>query len=233
MTFTDPQYGRRLGQPNPLYEQLTAELLSYPVVFVGTTLREPLFWQYLTLRDDRGPRGVREMRPASYLVSPTLPPDRRRLLSTYNIRWVPMTAAEFAESVLQPLHDSAETGFKLLRATAVGAAGSLRLPTVGELAALPEPPVSEYLMGAHPRWSDIRTGRAAQRAFEARIPGDLPQGTILVTGTAGAGTSTTLMQMALSMVGQDRDVRWIDVDQQVDARDLGRWLVGTRATSLL
>jgi len=224
VTFTDPQYGHRLGRSNPLYEQLTAELLSYPVVFIGTTLREPLFWQYLTLRDDRGPRGVREMRPASYLVSPTLPPDRRRLLSTYNIRWVPLTAAEFADTVLQRISESAETGLKLLRATASETGGPLRLTTVGELAALPGPAVSDYLMGAQPQWGDIRAGRAAQRAFEARIPLELTEGTILVTGTAGAGTSTTLMRSALALVGQDRDVRWIDADQEVDARELGRWL---------
>ncbi|MGO9971933.1 MAG: SIR2 family protein [Solirubrobacteraceae bacterium] len=134
VTFTDPQYGQRLGQPNPLYHQLTAELLSYPVAFVGTTLREPLFWQYLTLRDDRGSRGVREMRPASYLVSPTLPPDRRRLLATYNIRWLPMTAAEFAERVLDQLGDASEAGFEVLRSLSPRSGSSFRLPTVGELA---------------------------------------------------------------------------------------------------
>jgi SIR2-like domain len=224
VTFTDPQYGQRLGQPNPLYQQLTAELLSYPVVFVGTTLREPLFWQYLTLRDDRGPRGVREMRPASYLVSPALPPDRRRLLATYNIRWIQMTAAEFAQRVLDQLGDAPDVGLEVLRSLSPRSGTLFRLPTVGELAALPGPPVSEFLMGARPSWSDIREGRAAQRAFESEIPIDSREGAILVTGTAGAGTSTTLMRMALAMVGEDRDVRWIDHDEDVDIRDLGRWL---------
>jgi hypothetical protein len=67
-------------------------------------------------------------------------------------------------------------------------------------------------------------GEQQQRAFEASIPLELSEGTILVTGTAGAGTSTTLMRTALSLVGEDRDVRWIDSDQEVDARELGRWL---------
>lgn len=48
VTFTEPQYGGRQGRENPLYEQLAAELLSYPVIswarsfgslFCGSTSR--------------------------------------------------------------------------------------------------------------------------------------------------------------------------------------------------
>ncbi len=222
VTFTEPQYGRRSGQPDYLYEQLTAELLSYPVVFVGTTLREPLFWQYITLRDDRGPRGVSEHRPASYLVCPELSPDRRRLLSTYNIKWVPMSASDFATQVLAQVKDAAETGLKTLRATPV--AQGIRLPTVAEVASLPERSLSEYLMGARPRWDDIRSGRAVDRVFERDIPADLARGVLLVTGTAGAGTSTTLKSLALRILGQNRDVRWLDADDAFEVHSLGRWL---------
>jgi hypothetical protein len=224
VTFTDPQYGRRLGQPNSFYEQLAAELLSYPVVFVGTTLREPLFWQYVTLRDERGARGVSEQRPGSYLVSPSLPQDRRRLLAAYNIRWIPLSASDFADAVLSNLREDANKGFELLRASASSDRGALRLPTVQQLATLPQPPDSEYLLGAQPRWDDIRSDRAVPRAFEENIPIDAARGTIVVTGTAGAGTSTTLMRVGLRLVGQNRDVRWIDADNELDVHDVGRWL---------
>jgi hypothetical protein len=225
VTFTEPQYGRRLGRPSYLYEQLTAELLSYPVIFIGTTLREPLFWQYITLRDDRGPRGVTEHRPASYLVCPALSPDRRRLLGTYNIRWVPMTASDFANRVLTQLEDSAKTGLRRLCAAPTD--NRVYLPTVAELASLPDTSPSEYLMGSRPRWDDIRTGRAVARVFDGDISADLTRGVLLVTGTAGAGTSTTLKRLALRMLGQDRDVRWLDADDEIDIHALGRWLRNT------
>ena len=224
VTFTDPQYGRRHGQTNPLYEQLTAELLSYPVVFVGTTLRESLFWEYVALRDERGARGVREMRPLSYLVAPALSPDRRRLLTTYNIRWVPLTTEEFAQQVLQRLAEPARAGLQLLAATAATGADGVRLSRVSDLAAQPQPQSSEYLMGARPRWDDIRHGRAVERSFEGGLADPKPRGTVVVTGTAGAGTSTTMMRLAMRMVGDNRDVRWVGFDHEYDARDLGRWL---------
>ena len=88
VTFADPQYGRRQAAGSALYDQLAADLLAYPVVFVATELRESLFWQYVALRDERGSRGVTEHRRRSYLVTPSLPRDRQRLLQTYNIVWV-------------------------------------------------------------------------------------------------------------------------------------------------
>jgi hypothetical protein len=222
VTFTDPQYGLRHGGSNPLYEQLAAELLAYPIVFVGSTLRESLFWEYLTMRDQRGARGVNEMRPLSYLVTPSLPPDRRRLLSTYNIRWVPLTTEQFADSVLAHLTDEAESGLRTLRSLSPGA-NSVDPAKVMDLAAITNAQASDYLLGARPRWDDIRGGRAVVRDFESEVIAP-PTGTLVVTGTAGAGTSTTLMRLALRLVAENREVRWIAADQEFEPRALGRWL---------
>jgi hypothetical protein len=78
VTFSVRQYGRRLGGPDPWYEMLTTELLSNPVLFVGTALDEPGLWQHLELRQQRNEGDV-ELRPPSYLVTPTL--SRARVLS--------------------------------------------------------------------------------------------------------------------------------------------------------
>lgn len=223
VTFSEPQYGWRQARSNPLYEQLAAELLAYPIVFVGSTLRESLFWQYVTLRDDRGARGVSEMRPRSYLVTPSLPADRRRLLGTYNVQWVPLTTAEFADEVLAAVKEPARTGLQALRSAEPRRGTALDPPKVVELSSLPQPQASEYLLGARPRWDDIRLGRAVERTFETAL--DLPRrGRMIVTGTAGAGTSTTMMRLALRLVAAGRDVRWIDASQEIGRHDLGRWL---------
>jgi hypothetical protein len=79
-------------------------------------------------------------------------------------------------------------------------------------------------MGATPRWDDIRTERAINRTFEGAIPVDMAHGTILITGTAGSGVSTTLKRFALRMLGEDRDVRWLDADDEIDIHSLGRRL---------
>jgi hypothetical protein len=223
VTFTDPQYGRRQAQGSALYDQLAADLLAYPVVFVGTELRESLFWQYVALRDERGSRGVSEHRRRSYLVTPTLPPDRQRLLRAYNIAWVPATAGEFAESVLERLEEPARKGHAI-RAAAASPHEGVTLRPVAELAALPSPRDSEYLLGVQPTWRDIADGRAVQRDFERELAVEEAEGCLLVKGTAGAGTSTTLMRLALRAVAADRDVRWIDANHVFDARELSRAL---------
>lgn len=223
VTFTEPQYGRRHTDTNALYEQLAADLLAYPVVFVGTELRESLFWRYVELRDEKGDRGVKEMRPRSYLVTPELPKDRARLLDAYNIRWVEATADEFASEVLEQLGGAVTRGLQVRRARGVGRTGEVELLSVTELASLPAPPRSDYLWGAEPTWDDIRSGRAVERAFEEDI--ELPNhGCVLVTGTAGAGTSTTLMRLALARAAEGTDVRWVDANHAFSARELSRYL---------
>lgn len=43
MTFSPRQYGERTARPDPWYQHLVADLLSHPVIFVGTQLDEPRF----------------------------------------------------------------------------------------------------------------------------------------------------------------------------------------------
>jgi hypothetical protein len=60
VTFSPPQYGVRASRPDGAYASLTREMLSHPVIFIGTELDEPPLWQYIALRGDR-PSG-RELR---------------------------------------------------------------------------------------------------------------------------------------------------------------------------
>lgn len=223
VTFADPQYGQRHLQENPLYTQLTADLLAYTVVFVGTEIRESLFWQYLAMRDVRGTRGVREMRPVSFLVTPSLPGDRRRMLATFNIRWVPATAEEFADEVLAALGDSVQRGHDALR-TANPKSGEVILPKVTDFSTEVQDGPSEYLLGAEPSWSDIRSGRAVERDFEKGVEPSELVGCLVVSGTAGAGTTTTLMRLALRAVAEGRDSRWLGANHDFDVHQLSRYL---------
>jgi hypothetical protein len=47
VTFSVTQYAQRLAGIEPIYRRLTAELLTSPCIFVGTTLDEPPLWQHV------------------------------------------------------------------------------------------------------------------------------------------------------------------------------------------
>ncbi len=163
------------------------------------------------------------MRPRSYLVTPELPRDRQALLASYNIEWVQATGDEFADEVLARLDQESGRGHRARRLTNLPP-GVVSLPKVAELASLPIAPGSEYLMGSRPEWADITEGRAAERAFEAPIDTANLTGVLVVTGTAGAGTSTVLKRMALRATADGRDTRWIEANHGFGARDLSRHL---------
>ena len=179
VTFTDPQYGRRHTQANALYDQLAADLMAYPVVFVWC--RAPRISFLAVCRASRRARqqGAPEHRRRSYLVTPTLPPDRKRLLQAYNIAWVQATADEFAVEVLGPMGEQAKRGHAV-RAAARAAGEGVFLPPVAELAALPFPGDSEYLLGVQPTWNDISSGRAIARDFESQLAVETAEGCLLV-----------------------------------------------------
>lgn len=162
VTFSASQYAHRLAFPGHLYQQLVADVVSRPVVFVGTKLDEPPLWQNIELRRERGRRGLREMRPRSYLVTPTLDRAREARLSNFNITWIPMTAEEFAHHVLSKLGPAVERGLAFFQVARVSVEQEPRLPEVADLATNPHRE-SEFLLGEEPIWADIQTGRAVER----------------------------------------------------------------------
>jgi hypothetical protein len=203
------QYGARNALPEPLYAQLVTDLISFPVVFVGTELRESPLWTYIALRGSKGSRGIDERRPRSFLVSPNLPPERAELLASFNIKWLEMGADDFAQSVLAELTEEKTRGLAIIRDRAGTEKQRVRFESVIELAALPAEPVSEYLIGARPAWGDITSGRAVQREFASQLELDLLPRCCIITGTAGAGTSTTLMQIALRAATNGKNALWL------------------------
>ncbi len=209
VTIGPLQYGARNAVPEPLYGQLASDLLSFPVVFVGTELRESPLWTYIGLRGKKGPRGVDERRPRSFLVTPSIPPERADLLDGFNIAWLNMSAEQFAIEVLGQLDGEKNRGLAVINARASDDRQRVKLDSVPELASLPSEPVSQYLLGARPTWGDITSGRAVQREFEGLVDlHDLPA-CLVVTGTAGAGTSTTLMQLALRAATSGKNALWL------------------------
>ncbi len=214
VTFSPRQYGERAMHFDPWYSHLIGDILAHPVIFVGTVLDEPLLWQQIELRRSRNPH-QRELRPVSYLVTPQISAARRVMLEDFNIKLIEMTQEQFANEVLASMEAEKQQGFLALASRQAAAAGGRFLYDVADLRIQVDDGTGEFLLGREPRWSDITQGRAVKRKFEAELTDTIKQPKsrlTIVTGTAGAGVSTTLMRLAVEFHAAGDAVHWLDTD---------------------
>ena len=215
LTFSQRNYAARLVQPDPWYQHLVTDLSSHPVVYVGTVLDETPFWQHIELRRNKQ-RGSREMRPGSYLVTPSLPEARRALLEQFNVQLVKMTQEEFATEVLAPMSEERARGHTVRQNRVSRKSAQKLLQSVSVLRTQGGDGSAEFLLGREPDWPDIVDGIAIGREFESelnvRMEETQPR-VLLLTGTAGSGKSTTLRRLALEFHATGKDVAWLDLDQ--------------------
>lgn len=236
VTFSVQQYSRRVGEQEPHYAQLASDLLFSPTVFVGSELDEGLIWQHIEMRGHRAATGERENRPRSFLVTPKLSLPRQSLLQEHNIQWVQATAAEFADEVLGPASEPTRLGLLSLEAEAKHAVDSPdNVKDVGSILNAEPARKTDYLMGAEPRWSDLRDGRAVQRDIDVRLSkeaiellhagridvgGERVAPVILLSGTAGSGKSTTIMRLCMDLSHAGYSVGWVGMNTEVSPRNL-------------
>ncbi len=220
LTFSETQYAERIGNQEPWYSRCVVEIMSRPVIFIGTVLSESLLWHHMYLRKRRESLG-RDLRPTSILVTKDLPRPRRDILRDLRINWVQGTAEEFATDLLPKLHMEATKGFAFIRQrTESRQSGSV--PLVSELVSERPSLQTEYLLGDEPQWSDILAGKAIERAHDAVLyeaaerilDSNQPSAALAITGTAGTGKSTALMSLALKLSGSGIPVLWVDKDSE-------------------
>lgn len=226
VTFSLTQYADRFAHPDPYYQDFAADLVSRPVIIIGTRLDEPPLWQHIEYRRVHGGRELRELRPRSYLVTPKLVMARKALLADLNIEWIPMTAEQFVERVLKQVQKEAQIGLSVLAQSITEHSERLRL--VADLATNPLE-ASEFLLGQEPIWADLQSGRAVQRSIDQKVWATVqrsmegPRGRlIVVTGTAGSGKSTSLMRVCLRLQGQGSAVAWVDREHMISQRNIHR-----------
>ena len=212
VTMSAPQYAHRLPGRDPWYSTLAADLVSRTVVFVGTTLDEPPLWQHLELRGARA--SGRELRPRSFLVTPTLSLARKQMLRSYNVEHVAMNANQFALAVLPHLQQAAAEGHNRISRARQSHGQRISIRYVSELRQeSPEIDLNRYLLGREPTFFDISHGFAIQRSFENEIFDDskiLDAQITLIMGTAGTGKSTALRRLALNLDAVGQKVGWLD-----------------------
>jgi len=241
VTFTFRQYAERLAREEPWFGQLTSDILSRPIVFIGTELDEPPLWQYIEKRKSRGGKELKELRPKSYLIVPSISRARRSSLSDYNISHIPLTGQAFTNSIISQLSESAERGHAFLRTFEDDDRSKTILDEVSNLATHPDEQ-TDYLFGSEPKWSDIQSGRAALRSIDQDIENtvkaarQLPRskGIIIISGTAGTGKSTSLQRVALSLSSSGVRVAWADLsDGDISPHTVRQSMHGRNAPEVL
>ena len=217
VTFARSQYAQRTGVDRA-YVQLRNDLLFRSVVFIGASMEEGPLWQHLEMRGPSGQRGQREIRPRSYLVVPTLNRSKEALLTRYNVAWLPMTAHNFNETILENMTHERHAGHIALNQLANADSTSLeKFPRAIHLAT-GDKATEEYLLGAEPTWADVTAGRVAMRECFDRlweIVTEIRASTsnrqfLVVTGTAGTGKSSAIMFAALRLEADGVQVAWMD-----------------------
>lgn len=243
VTFSGEQYATRLGRQEPYYGFLAAEMLTRPFVFVGSPLEEPLFWHHLAIRSLRS-QSTNELRPKSFLLSPTLSRARIDKLRAYNIVHVPATAEEFARVVLElePVKGASEEGLRRLGATAISSTDDERNIVDVATVVTAAHTKTGFLVGEEPVWSDIRHGRAVDRDEDSALflkleafakAKDGTSRVIVVNATAGAGKSTLLMKSALFLYSHAARVAWVGQDAEVSPKTLGRISRGDKYDAII
>ena len=241
VTFSLTQFAERSSRNDPWYSGFVIDLLSHPIVIIGTRLDEPPLWQHLAGRRARGSRELGELRPRSYLITPSLDKARRSLLAEFNIFWIRMTGEQFAAEVLSHLREAKNRGLRVLNIHSSRPRSSRKVPDVATLAAASlERTDSRFLLGHEPVWGDIQSGRAIHRDNDDLLWSGIRSGRqrtcsnlIVVTGTAGSGKSTALMRACLKLTAQGEHVGWIDRDSDLSPRDIRRSLQSDSAPEIL
>ena len=239
VTFSVMQFAERISKVDPWYTRFVADLLSRPIVIIGTRLDEPPLWQHLAYRGVRGNKQLGELRPRSYLVTPHLDRVRKALLTEFNIFWLQMTAEQFTTEVLSQLSDARTQGLQSLKIYSPDRNCSVGIPDVTDLAVNPTEDTI-FLLGNEPIWADVQSGRAIRRDSDDQlwtgIKSSLQENLsnlIVVTGTAGSGKSTALMRACLTLMAQGERVGWVDRYSDLSPRDIHRSITSDDAPRIL
>jgi len=238
ITFGFRQYARRATDAPSWYEQLARDFVTRVVIFVGTEIDEPLFWNAIELRGKKFGEG--EKRLKSFWIKPHFSPVEMENLKQFNVIALPGNAKEFFELIYAKTADERDRT-KVLRAAQPmfhkleeAIIGEMNAPALRDLqifysafspVIIPEKVPStrkSFLLGAAPDWPAIHNNLDADRVCTGELKGLIDNGlkdpklrVISVCGHAGAGKSTVLMRLAVSLRSEGHLVVWTDSETSV------------------
>ena len=228
--FSRSQYANRAIKLQPLYFHFIQDFSTCATVFIGTTLDEQLFEQYIATRQSIN-EGVVEHRPKSFLIIPNISVVREKILKDeYNIEVIKGSTEEFLKWLASKA-DQLTPKHELLKKL---------LPSLEKLETHPKykdyfshnvkefaqsfqkvevnkrfsKVKKDFLLGTTPTWSDIHYELDAPRNIttglfnlvEDYFVKDIDIKTIAILGSAGSGKSTVLKRLCFKLVQNGRPV---------------------------
>ena len=231
ITFATRQYAKRSAEYDRWYDHFVRDYVFQPTIFVGTELREPLFWQAIESRQKRGDNP--EERPRSFLIAPAVSPAKEPILESLNIAHIRATGREFFEwlareydfpnrgTVLQTICPEAVELF-----TDPGLQAEYKDLLAAFLTVFPRVPLAQpvahhnkmFFLGTPPVWADITNDFDAPREFTAPLLASIRAafgdsnrlGLIGLLGAGGSGKSTVLHRLALILRQEGKQVFFSD-----------------------
>jgi hypothetical protein len=235
LTFAPKEYGRRAAEQDVWYDHFVRDFSTSPTLIVGSELDEPLFWQYIAIRQRRSRHG--EKRAKSFLICPSISPAKREALSEYNVTPIETTAEEFFQELAsQP--DTIISRQELLQNLDPSLEEVIALEKMG--LAAPEVELAEeffrvfrpvkperattgtrshFLLGSPPSWTDIFNHLDADREVNLLVRKTIANellnkqndcGLIVLTGAAGSGKTTIAKRVSITIAGDGFSVYWTD-----------------------
>jgi hypothetical protein len=223
LIFSTMQYAHTLKTHLPLYEQFIRECATHPTIYIGTSLEEPLFWEYIAARQDKS-RSSHEFRDKSFVISQSISEAKRKFLKdTYNIisieantetflKWLRDISPEIPERIEVLKHTIPNIveyfktiGFSLYQKEIQEFAEAFKYVTI---------PTRElnyrslYLLGTTPMWEDIFLDFDAPRKITTEIFNSVHEhftkektlNIFSLHGTAGSGKSTILKRVGYHLI---------------------------------
>lgn len=233
LIFSRKQYSRNFNSLHPLYHQFVNDYSTTTTIFLGTSIDEPIFEQYIAARETRK-SGITEYRPQSFLIDPFISPAKKSLLKDlYNIEPINATAEEF----ISWLHKNKESFLSKIDTLKITFPSLSELyeksseKTIRQLGnsfndfsqgfskinpfGVARMKSKNFLLGTSPTWNDIYNNLDAPRKitqvlFEKVEEGfiDEPEKLLVfaLLGSAGCGKSTILKRLGLLLSQNGRTV---------------------------
>lgn len=235
LTFSPRQYARRTTEHDVWYDQFIRDYVFHPTIFIGTQLREPLFWQAIEARERRGQNP--EERPRSFLVTKHVSPAKLPILESLNVIPVEATAEGFLEWLAAAYSFPDRHSVLATVAPDLTAILDVAIGVTGVAGAMPEflsafqrvplfeaapQPSKLFFLGAPPSWNEIAADYDAPMEstkellarVQAALAPEAPFTVFGLLGTGGCGKSTALKRVSLALRQGGRQVFYTDGAQK-------------------
>jgi hypothetical protein len=224
LIFSTSQYAASSTIHNPLYWHFVQEYSTKPTIFVGTSLNEPLFEQYIQARQQYSK--FSERRPQSFLITKSISEPKKDILKgQYNVDFIEGSTEDFLnwlQKIKGELKSKEDVLWQVnpnlgnLKLKISTSKVTVRHSELNEFSISFKPVQTElqksdgkskFLLGASPMWNDIIMGLDAQRKVTSAIldfandkfNNSKKVEIVAVIGSGGSGKSTLLKRIGYQM----------------------------------